>query len=81
IHDELVTAAGKATFYRDVRDLATEMPTLHDDAIAAMQADAKMAMRKNGVIILDDEIYRYRKVTEKIAPRGKTQEKVILSSP
>ncbi|MEX2714774.1 MAG: transposase, partial [Candidatus Sigynarchaeota archaeon] len=59
IHDELVSAAGKATFYRNVRDLATGMPTLYDDAIAAMQADTKMAMRKDGVIVLDEHLIEH----------------------
>jgi hypothetical protein len=59
IHDELVAGEGKATFYRDVHDLITGMPTLHDDAFAAIQDDFKMATRKDGVIILDEHLIEH----------------------
>ena len=59
IHDELVTGEGKSSFYKDVRDLAIGKSTLYDEAFAAMQGDSKMAMRKNGVIILDEHLIEH----------------------
>jgi len=54
VHDELVTGEGKSVLYRDVHDMAAGIPTLYDDAFVAMQDDPKLAMRKSGVIIIDE---------------------------
>jgi len=59
IHHELVAGDGKAVFYRDIRDMVTERFTLFDDAFAAMQRDSRMAMRKEGVMILDEHFIKH----------------------
>ena len=59
IHHELVTGDGKATFYRDIHDLATDIPTLYNDAFVAMQGDSKLAMRKDGVLVIDEHLIEH----------------------
>nr|MDO8116133.1 transposase [Candidatus Sigynarchaeota archaeon] len=59
IHDELVTGEGKATFYRDVHGMAIGMPTLYNDAFVAMQADSRLAMRNEGVVVIDEHLIEH----------------------
>jgi len=56
IQDELVTAPSKSTFYREIHRLAVEMPGLHKDLIINLQKNARMAMRPDGYISLDEHV-------------------------
>ena len=59
IHHVLVTGEGKATFYRDIHGLAIGMPTLYIDAFVAIQGDSKLAMRKDGVLVIDEHLIEH----------------------
>lgn len=56
IQDELVTAPSKSTFYRDIHRLAMEMPGLHEGLIINIQKNARMAMRPDGYISIDEHV-------------------------
>jgi len=56
IQDELVTGPSKSTFYRDIHRLAIEMPALYEDLITNLQQNARMAMRPEGYISLDEHV-------------------------
>jgi hypothetical protein len=56
IQDELVTAPSISTFYRDIHQLATEMPALYEGFITNLQQNARMAMRPEGFISLDEHV-------------------------
>ncbi len=56
IHRELVTGDSKSTFYHDIHRLAVEMPAMFDTVIENVRHDVKLAMRKDGVASLDEQV-------------------------
>ena len=69
IQDELVTAPSISTFYRDIHRLAIEMPGLYETLITNLQQNKRMAMRRDGVISLNEHVIPH--VSENIEGVGK----------
>jgi hypothetical protein len=56
IADQVVTGPNKATFYRKVHKLAAKMPALHENLVNTIQKDPALAMKKKGVISIDEHL-------------------------
>jgi len=53
---EQVKGSSKRTFYRHVHDVAEEVPIIHGKLFANLQKDRRVAMKRGGVISLDEHI-------------------------
>ena len=56
IHAEVVAGDGKGTFYKDIHQLADEMPERFGEIFKSLQEDPKIAMKSDGVLVLDEHI-------------------------
>ena len=56
IHEEVTAGDGKGTFYKDIHDLASEMPVRFSEIIRNVQEDSKLAMKQDGVMVLNEHI-------------------------
>lgn len=56
IQEGLVTGASKATFYRNIHQLAAEMPGIYKNVFEKMQQDSNIKMREDGILSLDEHI-------------------------
>jgi hypothetical protein len=56
IHNDSLKGPSKKTFYNHIHALAGQMPALFREILARMQADRKLAMKKSGVLIIDEHI-------------------------
>ena len=56
IHAEVMAGDGKGTFYKDIHSLASEMPGRFGEIFKNIQEDTKLAMKPDGVMVLDEHI-------------------------
>jgi len=56
IHQELVQGESLKTFYRTIHKLTEKMPMIFEKSIQAFQNNAKIAMKSDGVISLDEHL-------------------------
>jgi hypothetical protein len=56
IHQQLVEGGSGASFYRDIHDLIDENRAFYDAAFDAVQDDRRLAMRRTGVLVVDEHV-------------------------
>ena len=56
IHGNSLKGPSKKTFYNRIHALAGQMPAIFREVFARMQEDLKLAMKKSGVLIIDEHI-------------------------
>lgn len=56
IHQALLQGDSQSTFYREIHGIAAKMPTVFDHIIENIQSDPQLALKKTGIIAIDEHI-------------------------